>query len=307
MAPWPAPPHPAAVPYEDEPGLPGLATALRWHLGRKINSPRPGPHRGRQAGAEGLLHDLVPLIRHPDPRRLDIGRSITDPTGMAQVRRFAQPARVTVHIVLDLSASISAVGHSDRHRIAALLAGAIAAAALPSGDGWALWLAQGAGVTELHAASRRQVDAAALAAEVSAIPAQGSGPEGLIALAGTLPRLRTLTILISDFEVAPPELDQVMTAFAGHELIPLWLRDSGFEAPPPLAGRLPRLWRQRDPETGRARTGLLTAAIARRAAAEAAEARAQLRAVFARHDRRPVEVQDRIDAAHLAAELAGLA
>lgn len=292
-------------PSPPEPGLAGLVAALHWHLRRRIASPRPGRHPGRQAGPEGPLRDLVPLIRHPDPRRIDIIRSILAPDGMAQVRRFAWPAPVVVHVVVDLSASVGARGHSDRHRIAALLAGALAAAGASGGDGWALWLARGESATVLHPPSRRRADAAELAEDISACPPQGRGCDGLVALAGAIPRTRTLTLLISDFEIAPPQLDLVLSSFAGHALIPVWLRDSGLEQPPPLPRNLPRLWRRRDPETGRAQTALLTPASARAAAEAARAARAALRATFARHGHQPVELRDQIDTLSFAADLAG--
>lgn len=296
---------PQPEPHPTEPGLSDLAAALRWHLRRKIASPQSGRHPGRQAGPDGPLRDLVPLIRHPDPRRIDLMRSILAPDGMAQVRRFAWPAGVVVHIVVDLSASIGAVASCDRHRIAALLSGALARAAAPGSDGWALWLAQGACVTQLHPPSRRVPDADELAEVISACPPQGQGCDGLITLAGAIPRTRTLTILISDCEFPAPELEAILTAFSGHALIPVWLRDSGFERPPTLPRNLPRLWRPRDPETGRAQTALLTAASARVAAEAATAARGALRATFARHGHQPAEVIDHIDALHFAAELAG--
>lgn len=282
-----------------------LCQTLAWRLSRRLSGARPGQHRGRQTGTDGAFSDLAPLFRHPDPRRIDLGRTVADPFGETWVRRFVMPSTVTLHIVADLSASIGAVGATDRHRLAALLAGAFAGAARYSGDASALALARGELAEILLPPGRDRARAATTRTAVERANPQGRGVEGLLTLARLIPVQRTLVVLISDFEITSDEAELLLTAFDSHALLPLWLRDSALEAEeqtPP--GRVPRLLRLSDPETGRARTALVTPA---RWAAWRKSRERQRRGVaeaLHRHGRDPVEIRDRITPLELAAELA---
>jgi len=46
------------------------------------------------------------LFDVPDPRRLDLRASISDMRGDWLIRTFMQPASITVHVLLDVSASM---------------------------------------------------------------------------------------------------------------------------------------------------------------------------------------------------------
>ncbi len=291
------------IPAED-PAFLALVETLRLAFARRLSGARPGAHRGRWAGSEGAFADLAPLARQPDPRRLDARRSIIDPFGEIQIRRFATPTVATVWVVADLSASLGATGATDRQALAALLAAALAGAARLAGDTAALAVAQGAEAETLFPPGRDRGQADAFRAALSEIGPAGQGIDGLAALADAIPTRRALVFLISDFEFPPEALAEMLAAYDGHALIPLWLRDSGLEAPAEGIGRLPRLVRLRDPETGVARSAVLTGRRVRAWARARAETRMALAATFHRLGRDPVEILDRIGITTLGEELA---
>lgn len=288
----------------DGPGLAALGRAIVWRFRRRQAGVRPGAHRGRFAGADGLFTDLAPILACPDPRRLDLRRSVVDPFGMPAVRRFELPTTVTVHVVVDLSASLASRGASDRHRLAALLAGAFAEAAHACGDASALAVALGSEAEFALPPGRGRERTAAFRDTVLSVRPSGTGIEGLLGIAAALPRRRTLVVLISDMELAPTDLDAVLAAFDGHALIPVWLRDSALEAIDTGTGPLPGIARMQDPETGRTALVVLGRRRVEAWRAGRERRREELQAVLASRGREAVTVLDRVQVAAFAEALA---
>ncbi|VDS08191.1 hypothetical protein PARHAE_01374 [Paracoccus haematequi] len=276
-----------------------LFDALAWRMAQPQPGLRQGAHRGRMRGAGGAFADLAPLLAYPDARRLDLRRSLTDPMGGFFVRRFERPADITLHVLVDASASLGAGALSDRQGLAALMAGGLAQAARRGGDRAAV---QAVGGNEILAAlppSRRAGIGQQARDLIAALIPTGSGVGGLIAAASSLPRRRVLVAVISDFDISAPELALLLEALSPRPVLPIWLRDSGLEEPPGDFG----LAEIRDPETGRRRTLLTSGRWAARQAQASLRHRQSLRAVFAGQGLRPVEIRDSIDIGDLIATL----
>ncbi|WP_243698558.1 hypothetical protein [Paracoccus alkanivorans] len=276
-----------------------LFDALAWRLGRIQPGLREGRYRGRMRGSGEAFADVADFLAHPDPRRLDLRRSLVDPFGGFFVRRFERQTDLVLHILLDASASLGVGASSDRQGLAALVSGGLAQAARRGGDKAALHVV-GASGGLVHAPPSRQ---AGLGDDIRAmvlgcVPA-GQGVEELARVASGLPLRRNLVALVSDFDLAPVELDRLLAALAPRPVVPVWLRDSGLETP---SGRL-GLSEIRDPETGRRRTVLTSPGWAARHIEEGENHRGKLRRVFATHGLRAVEIRDSIDIDHLIAAL----
>jgi hypothetical protein len=82
---------------------------------------RAGAHRGRLSGAGGLFRDLVSLLEHPDPRRIDLRASARDPFEQLYVRRFEQKTAITVFALVDVSASMGFAGNMRKLEVAAAI------------------------------------------------------------------------------------------------------------------------------------------------------------------------------------------
>lgn len=276
-----------------------LFDALAWRLARALPGLRAGAHAGRMRGAGESFADVAPLLAHPDPRRLDLRRSVTDPFGGLIVRRFQTRTDLRLHVLLDASASLGAGASADRIGLAALLVAGFAQAARRGRDLFSLDVLAGARLVQTQGPTRRAGLAQELLEQLQALTPSGQGIEGLVAAAGALPAERVLVVLISDFELAPEELDRLLVALRPRPLLPIWLRDSGLENPPPHRG----LAELGDPETGRRRTVLTGPRWAARQAQAGRTARAALQGVFAAHGLHPVQIADSIDLAELAASL----
>lgn len=276
-----------------------LFDALAWRLAQALSGARPGGHRGLARGAGERFADVAPLARHPDPRRLDVRRSLTDPFEGVFVRRFETRTDMTLHLILDASASLATGASADRQGLAALLTAGFAQAARRGGDLFALSAVAGEALLLEEPPSRRLGAAEEIVEKIRGLKAAGRGIGGLARLAETLPHERILVALVSDFEHGPEELDLLLGALRPRPLLPVWLRDSGLENPPGRFG----LADLRDPETGRRRVMLTGAAWAARQARKSAERRAVLRGVFARHGLQPVEIADEIRIGALLAAL----
>ncbi|MDQ7774959.1 MAG: hypothetical protein Q4615_03145 [Paracoccus aminovorans] len=274
-----------------------LFDALAWRLARALPGLRSGDHAGRMRGAGDRFADLAPLLAHPDPRRLDLRRSVTDPFGGLFVRRFQTRTDLRLHVALDASASLGAGASADRPGLARLLVAGFARAAWRGQDRFSLAVCCGDRLAHQEPPGRR----AGLAAELLQAhwPPQGRGIAALLAMAADLPAQRLLVVLISDFDLTAQELDAVLAALRPRPVLPIWLRDRGLENPAPRLGLIDA----HDPETGRRRTQLATPGWAARQAAAARAHRQTLRGIFAQHGLRPVEIADSIAVARLAARL----
>lgn len=268
-----------------------LFDALAWRMSKAQAGLRKGVHRGRTRGAGEAFADIAPLLAHPDARRLDMRRSLTDPLGGFFVRRFERPTDVTLHILVDGSTSLAAGASSDPQGLAALLAGGLAQAALRGGDLAAVQAVGGPTALAASPSARH----AGLGEEVHQMIAQltpaGSGIGGLVDAASALPQRRVLVALVSDFNLSETELDALLASLDPRPVLPFWLRDSGLEEPPSAFG----LAEVRDPETGRRRTLLTTRRWAARQAEAGRRHRTALRAIFASHGLQPIEIRDSLD------------
>ncbi|QOG06262.1 MxaS protein [Aureimonas sp. OT7] len=251
---------------------------------------RPGGHRGRLPGAQGLFDIHVPLTERPDPRRIDLRASLRDPFETLLVRRDRMLAETDVHVIVDSSASMAAIGRVDRWQIACHLAAGLAHMARRSGD--RVSLTAGSDGAPLHLAlNRRRSIAGEVLGALGGMTPGGHRLDGLLAGIAALPTRPGMVFLISDFAFPPAVTDRLASALSRHDLRPFMLADSLLDAPPPRLG----LAQLRDAETGRRSTVLMRPALAAQWR-RAAEAHAHgLGRVFSAHGVSPVVIRDQID------------
>lgn len=276
-----------------------LFDALAWRLARPQPDLREGAHRGRMRGAGETFADIAPLMAFPDARRLDLRRSLTDPFGGYFVRRFERRTDIVLHILLDASASLAAGATSDRQALAALIGGGLAHAASRGGDRAALHAVAGAQLLAEEPPSRRPGIAGSIRDLIAAATPSGHGVAGLCEAAAALPQRRVLVALISDFDLAADELERLLGCLGPRPILPIWLRDTGLEAPSGTLG----LAELRDPETRRRRTVLTTRKWAERQAQAGHRHRVALRSQFQAHGLSPIEIRDSIDVDRLIEKL----
>lgn len=261
-----------------------------------------GAHASRREGSGGAFRDVVPLMRHPDPRRLDLLRSVRDPYGDLHVRRPEHRAALTLHMLVDGSASMGFSGVAAKPALVSALGQCLAASATRIGDAFSLAVCGDAVDAERSLpASRRRGLAAEVAVRLAGPWPRGASARGLLEAAARLPRRRGFVFLVSDFRLPLGAIEAVLVALSGHDIVPVDVSD------PVEAEALPAwgLVELADLETGRHRLVVMrprfrdawiTAATARRAAVDR---------LCRRFGRAPFRLAGRFDAEALQRHLYG--
>ena len=278
----------------EAPPLQPIHYRLRW----RPESIFPGAHPGRGDGADGEFRRHVSLLRQPDPRRIDLRASLRDPTGELHVRQFAPRRAVAVVALVDLTASMR-FGDAVSRRVSDLCA-LLALSAVRSGDSFALFgcdarLREDIGIP---LARRRGMEEEVRHRLRSAAPT-GSGPVGLFEAAERLPARRSLVFLVSDFLLAPADIERLLDALWRHDVVPVVVRDSVVEDALPRWG----LIEVGDLETGASRLVFMRPGLRRRWRQEALARRRTLDALFARRGMRAFDLKDELDTDALARRL----
>lgn len=261
-----------------------------------------GAHRSRFASGLGTFRDTVPLMRQPDPRRIDLRQTIKHPRRELQVRRFEQRSAITVCAVVDISGSMAFSGRARKMDNAVALCTGLSRYARRVGDAFGLVACDAHARPEFTLpASRRRGLEEEIMSRLARHRPSGIGGRGLVEAAGLLAGRRKLVFLISDFRMPIADVEAVMEALANHDVVPLVLEDSLESEGLPRWG----LVELADLETGRRRLTFLRPALHDALRAESEARRLELGRVFARSARRPFYVRDRLNAEKLAEHLLG--
>ncbi|MEZ0211602.1 MAG: DUF58 domain-containing protein [Xanthobacteraceae bacterium] len=259
---------------------------LRW----RPDGVQPGAHPARGEGADGEFRRHVGLLRHPDPRRIDLRASLRDPFGELHVRQFAPRRAVPVAAIVDLSGSM-AFGAAVAGQVAQLCA-TLALSAVRSGDAFAL-LGCDDGVREdvsLPFGRRRGLEQEVFERLQAAGPARG-GSAGLKAAVERLPSRRALVFLISDFLMPQAAIEAVLDGLWRHDVVPVVVGDSALDDGLPAWG----LIEVADLESGATRLVFMRPALRARWRHAARERRRALDQAFAQRGLRPFDLVDRLD------------
>lgn len=267
-------------------------TDLAYRLPWRSAQARVGAHRSKFEGAGGFFRDVVPLIRNPDPRRIDLRVSAMDPFEGLHVRRFEQKSAVTVYAIVDVSASMGFRGSAEKLALAADLCGALAASARRAGDAFGLIGCDEHVRPELTflATRGRGSETEMLSRLRSAVP-RGRSAAGLRDAAAMISGRRKLVFVVSDFHMPDEEIEATFATLAQHDIVPILLTDS-LEIE-----KLPRwgIISLTDLEVGRRRLVVMRPQLREAWLRRSRRRRADLKKLAARYGRPPFEVEDHID------------
>jgi uncharacterized protein (DUF58 family) len=246
---------------------------------------RPGHHRGTVFGSGLEFRGYAPLLRAPDPRRIDIRATIADPLENWQVRLYQQRASIAVYLVADLSASMRL---ATKLEVLGQFAAALAYSVHRTGDSLGVVGCDEHIIPELLLPSTHSRAAGAeLAARLAGFEPSGRSAAALLQAVDFLGRRPALVFLASDFHFPISLLDRVLETLAAHFVVPLVLwdelrTDGEFRALPPIG-----LTQLQDAESGRRRLLFVRPSLRAAWRHRFAERRASLIQCFARHARRP--------------------
>ena len=266
---------------------------FHYKINWRTKSHLPGHHRSTQSGGGLEFRGNVPLLASPDPRRLDIRASLSDPFEQWFVRSFRQRSQVPVYLIADLSASLGFYGERRKMDVLADFTESVAYSVHRTGDRFAFM-----GCDEVVRADFLLPPTHALGAGLEIVqrlrdlvPA-GTSAAGLLDVGRNLTKQRSLIFLVSDFHCDQELLASVMESLSGHRVCPVVLWDRAeFE-------RLPRfgLVSVRDSESGRKRTLLLRPSFQERLREAFAARRSWLNGFFTHYDTQALFIEDGFNA-----------
>jgi uncharacterized protein (DUF58 family) len=273
---------------------------IPYRLAWRTRAVRSGAHRSVVAGAGGMFRDLTSLLDARDPRRIDLRQSLRDPFEMIHVRRFEQTSAIAVTVLVDISASMGFAGRARKLALARELARVISAAAIRTGDTFALMAAD----ARVHGdvtltATRSRTGAARAIDRLCRVPVRGNGARGLVQAAALTGTRRGLVFLVSDFLMPAADLAAIFAALSRHDVVPIALYDSAEIDALPNWG----LMELEDLETGRRRLVMLRPSFKDAWHRRIEARRSDFRALARRFGRDPFEVTNRIDWERLGAHL----
>lgn len=293
--------RPAVGSSSGKPGGPPPAE-IAYRPAWRASGLRAGAHASSRDGAGGLFRDAVPLMRHPDPRRLDLLRSVRDPFGGLYVRRQEHRAALTLHMLVDASASMGFAGATAKPALVAALAECLAASATRIGDAFSLTLCGGeVDAARSLPASRRRGLAAEIAVRLAGPWPRGASARGLADAAARLPRQRGFVFLVSDFRLPLGDIEALLTALSAHDVVPIDVCDPAEAEALPAWG----LVELADLETGRRRLVFMRPRLRAAWTAAAAARRAAVDRLCRRFGRAPFRLAGRFDAEALQRHLYG--
>lgn len=273
-----------------------LAYSIPW----RTSGVRMGAHRSYLSGSGGLTRDIVPLTAFPDPRRIAIRASLSDPFERLLVRRSEQPSAIDIAVLVDVSASMAFEGRCNKVDIAADIAQALSICSQRAGDTFALYPFDQGLRQDLFLRKTLSRGAHAEAIErLRHFEPERAGTAGVAEAGAAIAGSKKLVFLISDFLWPEEAARAAAEALAFHDVIPIELRDSlELEGLPDWG-----LLNLRDLETGRHRLVAMRPKLKARWRAERKAQRQRVSLALETSSRETFTISDDIDWMRLASFL----
>lgn len=266
---------------------------FHYKIDWRTKSHLPGHHRSTQSGGGLEFRGNVPLLDAPDPRRLDIRASLSNPFDQWFVRSFRQRSQMPVYLIADLSASIGFRGIRNKLDVMADFTESLAYSVHRSGDRFAFIGCDESVRTDFLMPPTHALGGGLdIAQRLRRFEPTGKSVAGLQDIQPYLPRQKGLIFLVSDFHIDDASIIHTLQMLAAHRVCPLVLWDRAEYQRMPKFG----LVSIQDSETGRRRTVLLRRSLHERIQAEFETRRIALVELFMKHGTRPLFVRDAFDA-----------
>ena len=211
-----------------------LLQRLEWKVVRRLEGRLQGGHATRQRGSGIDFAGLRPYLEGDDARHIDW--NVTARLGEPQLRQFTEDRQLTVWLVLDRSASMTAAGAGrGKHETLAELALLLARLFARGGDRVGAVLYD-AGLTRVVPPGSGRSHTLRLAAELDRTTGARRGPTTDLALmlrtAASLARRRSLVLVVSDF-ISEGDWERALLQLAQrHEVVALRIGDAAAEELP---------------------------------------------------------------------------
>jgi hypothetical protein len=271
-----------------------MSTSREFHyrLPRRSGGWRPGSHPGSSLGAGQEFVSHVSLYDRPDPRRLDLRASLREVRGDWLVRVNRQRVSVPVHVIADVSASMSFGAPQSKLHVLADFVTALGHSAFRVGDALGMLAFDAHERADLFVPALLSRGVGEVMASMLASCAGTAGSsDGLAEAALHLAGRHGLIFLASDFHWPLDRLDDVLDLLAHSYIVPLVIWDPAEIEPPKSDGLIPL----RDVESGRRSTMWLRPSVRARWQDAVERRRGELNTLFAARGIRPFYVSGGFD------------
>jgi len=265
---------------------------FHYRIPRRLGAWRPGSHPATTLGAGQEFVSHMSLYDRPDPRRLDLRASLRDVREDWLIRVNRQRAAVPVHVVVDVSASMSFGASKPKLRVVADFVEALGLSAFRVGDALGMVAFDEEERMDLFVPALMSRGSGSLMASLlRSCSATSRGAAGVEAATHRLAGRPGLVFLVSDFHWSLSILDRALDSLSRAFVVPVVVWDEREVEPPERSG----LIRVRDLEEGSLRTLWMRPALRAQWREGVAQRRAELDAAFARHSLRPFYMQGAFD------------
>jgi len=265
---------------------------FHYRLPQRIGGWRPGSHRGSSLGAGQEFVSHMRLYDRPDPRRLDLRASLRNIQQEWLVRVNRQQASIPVHVVVDVSTSMSFGSRRSKLDVAAEFVEALGQSTFKVGDALGMLAFDSRERTDLFVpamVSRGMGET--MAALLRSTSGAAGDATGLVDAIQHLAGRKGLVFLVSDFHWPLAGLDIALDSLSQSFVVPIVIWDTA-EIRPPAHDGLAQL---RDVESGAQRTLWMRTRMRERWVEAAAARRTELDQLFATRAMRAFYVTDRFD------------
>lgn len=219
-----------------------------YRLNWRTYGVRAGTHASKALGGHADFKGFNHFLSQPDPRRIDVRRSLMMVPKTLMVRTFYERNAISVYAVVDASSSMNFAGDTDKWTMVAEITSAIAWSAARQGDAFGLIVADEKLRSDLsEPVSKKRgmaqhiyskIRSAKLNAHITA--------SALPQLTTQLVNQKSLVFLISDFHLDAEALQATLQNISFHDVVPIVLWDAAEYLDIPTWG-----WAKvRDMETG---------------------------------------------------------
>lgn len=251
-----------------------------------LNALAGGEHKSKRQGLGSDFYKKSPFLSEPNPARIDLSRSLTDPFDSLHVKSYRQRSQLDVLTLIDGSSSMAI---NNKPELIALFENSISASVTSRSDNYRPYLFS----RNIQVMSRREVLEEHFSAEIT-----GSNRDVAAAfydVERVLPQRRSLIFVVSDFHWSTEKFKQVFNRLSGHHLVPIVLWCS-------VEYDSYKLWRFvqiHDAETGANRLIFVTPKQKKRIETKYVNRRAQLNQLFQQFSCRPLWAIDEFNIQNL--------
>ncbi|WP_297809619.1 hypothetical protein [uncultured Methylophaga sp.] len=175
-----------------------------------VSSLMPGGHKSRQRGPGSDFYRKTHFLDEPDPSRIDLNASLTDPFENLQVRSYRQRSKLDIVVLVDGSSSML---YDNKVALTTQLFDSICRSVEAAGDDMSAFFISD---------QLRPLDStASLKKAFSSVTPEHNRASAYTDIQRTLPGRPSLIFLISDFHWPETQLHGLLTAMSAHRVVPV--------------------------------------------------------------------------------------